>query len=207
MSLTYLTPLAMATAKSHWLLLFPSQSGPYPKVIWRLEGPHYSLLLAWKFDLWLFCLWDDFLAGYSCHFGRMLHLFSLKVTWKNNIMEFGLMHLLLAVCLCCTFLDDFTPDFQACNIAFLPPSPGLLVLGGASGASSFWSVSTTLWPFTRHLPSVPIIFTPTKSLNQKQLQRRLWVTPQEWSKLVAVSEQKSYPSSSGSEEKLNGNSC
>lgn len=38
MDLTYHIPSAMTSAKSHWLLLFPSQSGHYPKVISRLEG-------------------------------------------------------------------------------------------------------------------------------------------------------------------------
>lgn len=118
MNLTYHIPLAMASAKSHWLLMFPSQSGSYPKVIsrGRDHAPHCSYpeeLISVN------ALWNYFLPNYCCHLGRMVYLFQLKITVVEMHILFEFLHILLAISLCYTSLDDFNSDFQTCSTVFL----------------------------------------------------------------------------------------
>lgn len=109
----------MASAKSHWLLMFPSQSGPYPKVISR--GRDHACHCSYPEELTSVyaCLWNYFLPNYCCSLGRMECLFQLRITTVEIPILFEFLHILLAISLCYTSLDDFNPDFQTCNIVFL----------------------------------------------------------------------------------------
>lgn len=155
MSLTYHTPSAMASAKLHWLLLFPSQSGSHPKVISRLEGTALLTspsLKSWSLLMFVCEMIFSLVIAVplaECHIYFHRKLFEKK---HHVVWAFAFIASYLFVLYVPWWLHLWLPDLQH----FLSSSPG-------PSPSSLWSVSITLCPFTRHPPWVTIIIALTKS--------------------------------------------
>lgn len=161
MSLTYHIPLAMASAKSHWLPQFPSQSGPYAKVISRLKGT--MLLTFHSLNSWsLFTFVCEMTS--SLVVAVLVESFPIYFHWKILAETH---HIVWAPAFIASYqfvlyipwrVHLCLPNLPLC----LLPSPG-------PSASSFWSISITLCLFPKCLLWGLSIFTPlTKSQNRPE---------------------------------------